>query len=98
EATAAGVSSESRLVFGKPGLALIKEVLKVSPQLLLAGDAEKGQVAEALFGSTTIKLLKQCPCPLWITNVEEGEKISSVLVAHCLTEIGSAALRWGAAT
>ena len=93
-----GLESESRVLFGKAGPTLMKEVLSIKPSVLMAGAASRGPVAEALFGSTTLKLLRQCPCPVWVSKGEDKSQITQVLVAHCLTEMGSTALQWGVAT
>lgn len=98
EAKTQGLEADSEVLFGKAGMTLVRKVLKSNPDLLMAGAASRGAVAEALFGSTTITLLRQCPCPFWITKGDGKQPISNVLVAHCLTEMGSTALGWGVAT
>ena len=50
-----------------------------------------------LFGSTGLKILWTCPCPVWINKpVKDGdERVGSVLVAPDLTDVGDAAHELG---
>lgn len=86
-----------KLLFGKPWLALIREVLKSGYDLALLGTARPDSFAKALFGGTSIKMIRKCPCPVWVTKSEAEEHSGGVVVAHCLTEVGHQALAWGAA-
>lgn len=90
-----GLEVETRVLFGKTWLTLIREVLRLQPSLLLAGAARRKPFLESLFGSTTLKLLRKCPCPVWVTKKLEKGLPQKILVAHDLREVGSQALRWG---
>lgn len=94
ELLAEGFETEVRLLFGKTWITLIEEVLRVQPDILVAGPARRGPLLEAFFGSTTMKLLRKCPCPLWVSKPIDSEQTTSVLVAHDLREVGSTALKW----
>lgn len=85
------------ILFGKAWTTLIREAASRGVDLLMAGSARRGPVLESLFGSTTLKLVRKCPCPVWVTKPPGCSKLNSVLVAHDLTAVGSRALRWGVA-
>jgi universal stress protein E len=90
-----GVKARSRLLFGKAWHQLIQEVLREKHSLLIAGATNRGRFIESLFGSTTMKLLRKCPCPVWVTKQKDPSQLNSILVAHDFSEVGTEALRWG---
>lgn len=95
QATQRGVSAEARVVMGKTWLKLIQEVLRHRHDLVIVGTRHDGFVDRVLFGSTAMKLLRKCPCPVWVTKPSHGLPISSVLVAHDLDAGGRHALDLG---
>ncbi len=46
-------------------------------------------------GGTGIKLLRKCPCPVWITQPQLGTELKSILVAHDLRSVGDLAMELG---
>jgi universal stress protein E len=96
-ATQRGISAEARVVMGKSWLKLIHEVLRHRHDLVIVGTRHDGPVDRLLFGSTAMKLLRKCPCPVWVTKPSHGLPISSVLVAHDLDAVGRHALDLGVA-
>ncbi|GMU33322.1 MAG: hypothetical protein AMXMBFR20_11940 [Planctomycetia bacterium] len=83
--------------FGKSWLEMIRLVMRDGHDLVVAGTRHLGAVRGFLMGSTGIKLLRLCPCPVWITQRRNGEEIKSVLVAHCLRPVGDLAMEYGCA-
>lgn len=92
-----GISAESRVLLGKSWLKLIEEVLKHHHDLIILGTRHAGAIDRILFGSTAIKLLRKCPCPVWVTKPSDGLPMTSVLVAHDLGPVGRHALDLGIA-
>ena len=97
--TEKGISTSSKVVFGRSWVELIREVIRNDIDLVIAGTRRQGRFRSMLFGSTGIKLLRKCPCPVWITKPQpqEDEQIDSILVAHDLTSVGQHALEIAAA-
>jgi universal stress protein E len=89
-----GVTAEHQVAVGKSWVELIRQVLRNNHDLLIAGTRRFGAFRSMLFGSTGIKLLRQCPCPVWITE-PEPERLSSILVAHDLEPVGDLAMELG---
>jgi len=90
-----GIAAEARVVMGKSWLKLIQEVLRHQHDLVIVGTRHEGRVDRILFGSTAMKLLRKCPCPVWVTKPSHGLPMSSVLVAHDLDAVGRHALDLG---
>jgi universal stress protein E len=92
-AQAKGVKAEGRIGLGTSWIELIRQVQSGEHDLLIAGSRHHGRIQSALLGSTSIKLLRKCPCPVWI--MQPGTKIDNILVAHDLTPVGDEALDLG---
>jgi universal stress protein E len=95
EATAEGVTAKFEIRFGKSWLEIIRAVLRNQHDLVVAGTRHLGNLEGLLMGSTGIKLLRKCPCPVWITQPQNSHKIESILVAHCLRPVGDLAMELG---
>lgn len=91
------VDADLEVRFGKSWLEMIRLVMCDGHDLVVAGTRHLGAVRGFLMGSTGIKLLRLCPCPVWITQPRKDEDIRSVLVAHCLRTVGDLAMEYGCA-
>lgn len=65
---------ETRIVSGKPFLAIIGEVLSSGYDLVIR-ESENPDWLERVLGSDDMQLLRHCPCPVWL--VDPSDK------AHC---------------
>ncbi len=92
-----GISAESRVLIGKSWIRLIQDVLKHRHDLVIVGTRHEGLMDRVLIGSTAIKLLRKCPCPVWVTKPSHGIPITKILVAHDLDAVGRHALDLGVA-
>lgn len=82
--------------FGKSWVELIKQVLRGHHDLLIAGSRSLSGLQGLLLGSTGLKLMRNCPCPVWITKPHVPAPTCRILVADDLTEIGARLVRIGA--
>ncbi|MCA9186140.1 MAG: universal stress protein [Pirellulaceae bacterium] len=96
EAKAQGVKADKVLRFGKTWVQLVREVLQNPVDVTIAGTRRLGPLRAAFMGSTSLKLLRKCPSPVWITKPRGGTGLRSILVAHDLTDVGTSALGIGA--
>ena len=87
-----GVTADSHVVIGKSWLELIRQVLHAGHDLVVVGTRHLGAIQRFLLGSTGIKLLRQCPCPVWVTEPGANKRVGSILVAHDLRPVGDLAL------
>jgi len=94
-AVAEGVDADMDVRFGKSWLEVIRQVIRNDHDLVVAGTRHLGRVQGLLVGSTGVKLLRKCPCPVWITQPQPERQIKSVLVAHGLRPVSDLAMDLG---
>ncbi len=90
-----GVEAESHVSFGKSWVELIRQVLRNGHDLVLVGTRHVSATQGFLLGSTGIKLLRKCPCAVWVTQPLEDQLFDSILVAHDLRPVGDLAMELG---
>ena len=95
EAKEAGIEADVAVRVGKSWVETIRQVLEGGHDFVMVGTRHLGSVASHLIGSTGIKLLRKCPCPVWVTQPQAGTGLGSILVAHDLSEVGRTALELG---
>ena len=91
-ATKEGVAAESLVTQGKSWVEIIRQVLRDNHDLVIVGTRHLTSVKGFLMGSTGIKLLRKCPCPVWVTRPKPSRRIASILVAHDLRPVGDLAM------
>lgn len=69
-----------KVLVGTVFLEVIRTVLRNGHDLLIK-PAENPGFIERLFGSNDIQLLRNCPCPVWLTRAEEKSKYEHILAA-----------------
>ncbi len=90
------VEATSAHSFGKSWVELIKQVLRGNHDMLMVGTRSLRGIERLLLGSTGLKLMRNCPCPVWITKPHVASAKCRVLVADDLTEVGRRLVRMGA--
>lgn len=65
---------------GRKFIEVIRVVLRNEHDLLIK-PAENPRFMERLFGSDDMQLLRNCPCPVWLTRVDEKAKYQNILAA-----------------
>jgi nucleotide-binding universal stress UspA family protein len=63
-----GVSATTELLRGRPGNALIQEVLRSGHDLLVRSHVRDLAAGSKPFGAIDMELLRQCPCPVWLIS------------------------------
>ena len=63
-----GVEADSKLVPGKGWLEIIRQVLRGKHDLVVVGTRDLTVLRRMLFGNTSMKLLRRCPCPVLVTK------------------------------
>lgn len=86
------VAATSRVVEGVAWEEITREVVAGGADLVVVGTRGLGRAGRFLFGSTGMKLLRACPCPVWITRPDPDWTDLNILVASDLSDVSQTAL------
>jgi nucleotide-binding universal stress UspA family protein len=76
-----GIKVTTTVSIGTPFLQIIRQVLRESHDLVIMA-AEGGGGFKSLFlGSTSMHLMRKCPCPIWIVNPGKSTDYARILAA-----------------
>jgi nucleotide-binding universal stress UspA family protein len=76
-----GVQASAKVLTGKPFLEIIREVLRSGRDLVMMPQERGIGLSDSVFGSTSLHLLRKCPCPVWIIKREQHGNFARILVA-----------------
>jgi len=96
EAAQRNVKAEIVAGVGSSWERIIERVREFEHDLVIAGTRARGPLARLLFGSTAMKLLRYCPCAVWIAKPQRDDGRTVILAAHDLTDVGQRALELAA--
>ena len=57
---------EINVVCGNPLAEVMQQILRGRHDLVLVAEDTKPSLKQTSFGSTTLKLIRKCPCPVWV--------------------------------
>jgi len=86
------VAAHSQLAFGSPWVETVKQVLRKNHDLCIVGTRDLGAARRFLFGSTSSSLLRNCPCPVWVTKPDPNIRDLNVLIPSDFSDVSSLAL------
>lgn len=89
EARQQGINVTTRLVFGVPWEEMTREVLRAEHDLVIVGTRNLGTAKRLLFGSTGLKLLRNCPCPVWVTKPDPNWDDLNILVPSDFSDVST---------
>jgi universal stress protein E len=76
-----GLKAISKVLCGTPFLEIIREVLRNKHDLVMLSPEGKNRLNEILFGSTTMHLMRKCPCPVWVIKPTRRKQYTRILAA-----------------
>jgi len=76
-----GVQVSSKVLYGIPFIEIIREVLRNEHDLVMIAAEDIRGLKNILFGSTTMHLMRKCPCPFWVMNPAQPKHYSRILAA-----------------
>jgi len=76
-----GVRAAAAVLVGTPFLEIIREVVRKKHDLVILTADGRGGVKEQLFGSTSLHLLRKCPCPVWVMKPTRSRRYNRILAA-----------------
>ena len=81
-----GVEVATRVVTGTPFLEIIRQVLREQHDLVILTAEGKGGIKERLFGSTSMHLMRKCPCPVWVMKPKRAKPYRRIMAAVDVTD------------
>ena len=90
-----GLDAVIRMTVGRPDIELVRCAVEQRSDLLILGTKDQGRFSHGMFGSTASKVLRSCPCPVWVAKPEDRDGEFHMMVATDLTEVGDQLLQMG---
>ena len=72
EASGSGVAARTRVVQGKPSAEIVRIAAEETVDLIVLGTHGKGMLDQAIFGSTTERVVRKAPCPVLTCHAFAG--------------------------
>jgi nucleotide-binding universal stress UspA family protein len=76
-----GVQVNTKILYGTPFLEIIRLVLRREYDLVMTTAQGRSTLKERVFGSTTMHLMRKCPCPVWVVKACQPEWHKRILAA-----------------
>lgn len=68
-------------VASKPSIGVIQQILREHHDLLMVSTRDKS-IAETILGSTTLEIMRHCPCPIWAVKPETNDRKKIMVGIH----------------
>jgi universal stress protein E len=76
-----GCRVQVKIAWGTPFIEVIGEVLRKKHDLVILNASTKSALRTSLFGSMTMRLMRNCPCPIWVVKTAHRAPYARVLTA-----------------
>ncbi|MAT16414.1 MAG: universal stress protein, UspA [Planctomyces sp.] len=76
-----GIRVSTKVLIGTPFLEVIREVIANKRDLVIMTAEGKGGLKERLFGSTSLHLMRKCPCPVLVMKPTRTKRFPRILAA-----------------
>jgi nucleotide-binding universal stress UspA family protein len=76
-----GIRVAAKVLLGAPFIEIIREVVRNKHDLVIKTASVKGKFSDRLFGNTALRLMRKCPCPVWVIKPKHGGKYSRIMAA-----------------
>ncbi len=76
-----GINGEAVVVTGIPFLETVREVLREQRDLVITTAEEKKGIRARVFGTTSMHLMRKCPCPVWVVKRAQTWPYARILAA-----------------
>lgn len=76
-----GIDAQAKLAIGTAFIEVIHEVLRERHDLVVLAADGKRSLITRLFGSTSMHLMRKCPCPVWVIKPGTGDSYKRILAA-----------------
>jgi universal stress protein E len=87
------VDIDYRVVWGAPFREVIHTVQEEGYDLVVIGTRGRSAISRMLVGSTATKLVRKCPCPVWVVKPEAKTSLSAILAPIDFSDVSHESLR-----
>jgi universal stress protein E len=92
QARSKGIDAVEKVTTGSIWVEMVRQSLRDQHDLVLIGTRDRGDMERMLFGSTAIKLVRRCACPVWVAKPDGEPNPLRILVASDLDPAAEEAL------
>lgn len=93
EAKLAGIKANELRTAGKPWQELLREAVTNDYDLMIVGSHQQHALGKLLLGNTGRRLIRKCPCPVWVTSPAEDGQVRRILVPTDFSETADEAIK-----
>jgi len=93
KAEAMGVRATELRAAGKPWIELLKEAVTNDYDLVIVGSHKQHALGRMLLGNTGRRLVRKCPCPVWVTSPVDGGQVRKMPVPTDFSDTAEDSLR-----
>ena len=76
-----GVEVDAIVLTGTPFLEIIRKVLRDAHDLVIMAADGPGDIRQMFLGSTSMHLMRKCPCPVWVLKAHRSRRDRKILAA-----------------
>jgi len=88
-----GVDASNVQVTGTPWVELVREAVRGEHDLVLVGSHRQHSLGRVLLGNTGRRLVRKCPCPVWVTSPVEAGAVRKILAPTDFSPTANEAVR-----
>ncbi len=78
---AADIEVEMKVLEGITFLEVIRQVIRKKHDLVITTAEQKQGIRERLFGTTSMHLMRKCPCPVWVIKRGQTKPFTRIMAA-----------------
>jgi nucleotide-binding universal stress UspA family protein len=75
------VPIQTRVLWGYVAMEITREVMRAGHDLVMKASGRERGISGQLLGSVDMRLLRKCPCPVWLVKEGGHEYLTSILAA-----------------
>ena len=76
-----GIRIGAKVLSGTEYLEIIREVLVENRDLVIMTAEDERGLKARFFGSTSLQVMRKCPCPVWVMKPAHGKRFARILAA-----------------
>jgi len=71
----------TKVLHGTPFIEIIRQVIRNDHDLVMINAEDRRGLKNVFFGTTSMHLMRKCPCPVWVVNPDQPAHLSNIMAA-----------------